>query len=98
MYATFLCLGRSFAILPALRGVVVRGSYRLVRHPAYAGELLMIAGCVVARPVAGSVAALLLAVPLVALRIRAEEELLMSRERYRSYAEQVRWRLVPGVW
>ena len=95
---TFLCLGKSFAILPVIRGIVVRGTYRLVRHPAYTGELLMILGCVVARPVLGSVAVFLLAVPLVALRIRAEETLLMTRSRYRSYAEQVRWRLVPGLW
>ncbi len=95
---TFLYLGKSFAILPALRQVVVRGTYRLVRHPAYAGELLMILGCVLARPAAASVAALLLAVPLVALRIHAEEVLLMTRPQYQSYAAEVRWRLVPGLW
>ncbi len=95
---TFLCLGRSFAILPALRSVVVRGTYRWVRHPAYAGELLMILGCVAARPALGSVAAFLLAVPFVALRIHAEEALMRTRPQYRSYAERVRWRLVPGLW
>ncbi len=95
---TFFYLGKSFAILPALRGIVVRGTYRLVRHPAYTGELLMIFGCVLARPVVASVAAFFLAVPLVALRIHAEEALLMTRRQYRSYAGVVRWRLVPGLW
>ncbi len=95
---TFLYLGKSFAILPSLRRVVVRGTCRLVRHPAYTGELMMILGCVLARPMAASVVALLLAVPLVVLRIHAEENLLMTRSRYRNYAVQVRWRLVPGLW
>jgi protein-S-isoprenylcysteine O-methyltransferase Ste14 len=38
------------------------------------------------------------AVPLVVLRIRAEERALRSLPEYRVYSERVRWRLVPGVW
>ncbi len=34
-------LGRSFGLLPANRGVVVRGAYRWVRHPIYAGYLFI---------------------------------------------------------
>lgn len=94
----FLSLGRSFAILPALRQVVERGPYRIVRHPAYAGEILMLVGCVVARPAARGLAVLLLALPLIALRVRAEESTLMTHSRYRVYAASVRWRLVPGLW
>ncbi len=42
-------LGRSFALLPGLRGEIVdRGPFRLVRHPAYFGELLMLAACALA--------------------------------------------------
>ena len=31
-------------------------------------------------------------------RIRREEALLNGDERYQHYTQQVRWRLVPGVW
>ncbi len=31
-------------------------------------------------------------------RIRHEEVLLSNDERYQRYAQEVRWRLVPGVW
>ncbi len=58
----------------------------------------MVLGCVWARPALVAVAVLLLAVPFIALRICAEEQLLLTRSRYRDYAERVRWRLVPGVW
>jgi protein-S-isoprenylcysteine O-methyltransferase Ste14 len=33
-----------------------------------------------------------------ALRIRAEERLLMQDTRYVAYAAQVRYRLIPGWW
>jgi len=96
---SFVFLGRSFAILPAVRGVVVRGPYRLVRHPAYLGELLMVVGCYVARPAELlGLLPLAFAVPLVVLRIRAEERALETAPDYGVYSGKVRWRLVPGVW
>ena len=47
---SFVFLGKSFAILPALRDIVVNGPYRIVRHPAYLGELLMVLACALAKP------------------------------------------------
>ena len=35
-----MTLGRSFGVVPANRGVVVGGPYRLVRHPIYTGYLI----------------------------------------------------------
>ena len=35
-----MALGRSFGLVPANRGVVVRGPYTLVRHPIYTGYLI----------------------------------------------------------
>ncbi|MEM9696900.1 MAG: hypothetical protein AAGA56_30470, partial [Myxococcota bacterium] len=40
---SLVTLGRSFAVLPSRRGLVRRGPYRLVRHPAYCAELTMVA-------------------------------------------------------
>lgn len=91
-------LGRSFALLPAVRGVVTTGPFRVVRHPVYAGELAMIVATGLARgpwwaAALGAVSTLLL-VP----RIRAEEALLGTTVEYRAYAAAVPDRLVPHVW
>jgi protein-S-isoprenylcysteine O-methyltransferase Ste14 len=91
-------LGRYFAFFPAVRGVTTGGPYRWLRHPAYCGELLMIAACALSLPTSLSVAVAAGAFPLVALRIRAEEALLLATEGYREYASRVRYRLVPGIW
>ena len=40
LWALF-ALGFSFSIAPEDRGVVMRGPYRLVRHPMYLGELIL---------------------------------------------------------
>ena len=91
-------LGRCFAILPGARGVVVRGPYRIVRHPAYAGELIMLGGCAWALGLPLGPIALVAALPCIAVRILAEERSLNRLEAYRAYAEKVRWRLVPLLW
>jgi len=93
-----LVLGRSFAILPAVRRIVTKGPYRVIRHPAYAGELIMVASCLLARPGWSTVAALVAGLPLVGLRIAAEERLLRSEAGYGEYKKRVRWRLLPLVW
>lgn len=96
-------LGRFFrreVTVEAGQHVVRSGPYRFVRHPAYAGNLLMYAGFGLA---IGSwvSAALVLAVATAAHipRIRVEEAEL-ERELgsdYRDY-ERTTARLVPGVW
>ncbi len=94
----FLNLGGSFAILPAVRSIVVGGPFRWMRHPAYCGEMLLALACWSARPSLLSIAPFLTGVPLIVARIMAEERLLMSSAAYRSYARRVKWRLVPFIW
>lgn len=91
-------LGRSFSVLPARRSIVVRGPYRLVRHPAYACELVMVAACCAAGGGWLSYWPLALSFALVVLRIHLEERLLRRSARYRRYCAQVPQRLLIAVW
>ena len=90
-------LGRSFAVLPASRVTVRHGAYGLVRHPAYACELLMLAGAVGSVGGWAWVAAAAVAALQVA-RLEHEERLLGRDPAYQSYRRQVRFRLLPGVY
>jgi protein-S-isoprenylcysteine O-methyltransferase Ste14 len=96
--ASLWTLGGSFGVLPALRGIVQRGPFRLVRHPAYACELLMVLSCTLAASSLASLWPALLAIALMVVRIRIEERLLGESQQYAAYGARVRWRLLPGVW
>jgi protein-S-isoprenylcysteine O-methyltransferase Ste14 len=75
------------------------GLYGLVRHPMYAGNLIMMVGIPLAL---GSYWGLVFVVPaliVLALRIRDEEKLLQEElDGYREYTQKVRYRLVPLMW
>ena len=47
-----MSLGRSFGLMPANRGIVSTGLYRVVRHPIYLGYLITHVGFVAANPTA----------------------------------------------
>lgn len=91
-------LGRSFAIFPARRALVTRGLYQWIRHPAYAGEMLVMLGFTHA--IGKVVAWLLILLTLAGLvwRIDREERLLAVDEGHARYRQLVRWRLLPGIW
>lgn len=79
--------------------VITTGPYASVRHPMYVGVALMI----LATPVAlGSTWGLLPAltiVPILMVRILNEERVLArDLKGYTEYRQQVKYRLVPGVW
>ena len=91
-------LGRSFAIFPARRSLVSNGLYRWIRHPAYAGEIMIMLGVAHA---AGTVLAWLLMMLTLAgmiARIDREERLLSVDQGHEHYRRQVPWRLVPRIW
>lgn len=92
-----LTLGRSFGLLPALRGVVVRGPYRLVRHPIYFGYLCTHIGffCFAASWRNLAVYTVLYACQVI--RIIDEERVLAADPEYGNYMKRVRWRLFPGL-
>jgi protein-S-isoprenylcysteine O-methyltransferase Ste14 len=90
-------LGRSFGLIPANRGIVSTGLYRLVRHPIYLGYLITHVAFVAANP--GPWNLLVLIISDVALLARAvcEEDTLSQDPKYRDYKTRVRWRVVPGL-
>jgi protein-S-isoprenylcysteine O-methyltransferase Ste14 len=92
-----LSLGRSFGLLPANRGVVGGGMYRIVRHPIYAGYLITHVGFLVGHW--GVWNAVVLIVGDVAVLVRAiyEERILGQDPAYAAYRERVKWRVLPGV-
>ena len=92
-----LSLRRSFGIAPANRGVKSDGLYRFVRHPMYAGYLMVHIGIMILMP--SPLNAVLYAIGWWAqiLRLRAEEALLGQDAAYQAYTQKVRYRLIPGV-
>ncbi|MGH6785500.1 MAG: methyltransferase family protein, partial [Novosphingobium sp.] len=92
-----LVLRRSFGIAAANRGVKVSGPYKFVRHPMYAGYLVVHIGLLALMPAAFNVLIYGIGWWAQILRLQAEERLLGDDPAYRAYAEQVRWRLIPGV-
>ena len=73
------------------------GAYRIVRHPIYAGLLLLAAGWSLVRSPLALVATVLLVVVLE-LKSRHEESMLLATyPEYSTYRERVRWRFLPGL-
>ena len=95
---SLLRLGRSFAVLPGRRSLVTGGPYRLLRHPAYLGELLMLTACFLAAPTVIGAVLMCLAPVFLGWRIHLEESLLAQDAGYQRYCQVVKWRLLPGLW
>jgi protein-S-isoprenylcysteine O-methyltransferase Ste14 len=92
-----MSLGRSFAILPANRGVVTGGAYRLVRHPIYAGYLVGHILFLLSSFSFYNLAAYALVSCLQVHRILREEAILARTPEYRDYMGRVRYRVIYGV-
>ncbi len=94
----YLALGRSFGLVPANRGLVTSGVYRLVRHPLYSSYVVADIGYLIQSPSAWNVGVLLAVWTCQVLRLLSEERLLSGDPDYRAYCKRTRWRLVPGLW
>ena len=92
-----ITLGRSFALLPANRGVVSTGLYQIVRHPIYMGYLVTHVAFLVASPSLWNIVALVAADAALLARAVCEEHTLAQDPAYRDYQTRVRWRVAPGI-
>lgn len=80
--------------------LVQSGPYRFIRHPAYAGYLLIVLGLALGySSLAGFAAILFVLLPSVIYRIRVEDKLLAEHfgVQFEDYAERTK-RLIPKVW
>jgi len=93
-----LYLGRRFALLPADRGVVTDGPFRAVRHPIYAGWLILSIGYVMAFPTIRNGLIVMATLPFILWRVQQEETLLAGDPDFCDYLARTRWRLIPGIY
>lgn len=80
--------------------LVQSGPYHFVRHPAYAGYLLIALGLALGySSLTGLVAIVTLLLPSLLYRMNVEERLLSEHfgEVYQRYVDKVK-RLIPGIW
>src|SRR5215813_9746649 len=79
--------------------VISTGPYAWVRHPMYAGALLLIIGLPLALGSCWGLAVFIPSVAVLIARLSDEEQFLMRNlAGYDAYCRRVRFRLVPGVW
>lgn len=93
-----ICLGRSFAIVAAIRIVKTYGPYRIIRHPMYAGYMLTSIGFLLYNFSLWNICAISCAWSVQILRIRAEEKILSTDPQWLLWSKQVRWKLLPFLY
>jgi len=87
------------AATPALSAPLeVTGPYRWLRHPIYLGWVLLVFGAPMMT--AGRLLFATISTAYLVVAIPIEERSLVQEfgQPYRDYQQQVRWRLVPGIW
>jgi protein-S-isoprenylcysteine O-methyltransferase Ste14 len=81
------------------QSVITTGPYRIVRHPLYSGTILFFVGTTLLLGAWWGLAATLVLVVLLGIRIRFEEKALRNGlAGYGAYMARVRYRLIPLVW
>lgn len=79
--------------------VIDTGLYGIVRHPMYSATILLFLSMPVVLGSPFSTAIMLGYLPIIAKRIRNEEQVLREGlAGYEEYLDRVRWRLIPHVW
>jgi protein-S-isoprenylcysteine O-methyltransferase Ste14 len=96
--AGLVSIGRSFAIVPALRELKTDYIYRYIRHPIYAGYILTFIGLLMNHVSTHNAVAISISMLLIIVRIQLEERFLVLHAPYKKYMKHTPWRLVPYVW
>jgi protein-S-isoprenylcysteine O-methyltransferase Ste14 len=96
--ASLLSLGRRFGVFPALRGLMTRGPYRLVRHPMYLAYMLADIGYNLQEWNFGTALMVMAGWASLLYRVQAEERVLSQDAGWSTYVALVRYRILPGLW
>ena len=79
--------------------VIDTGPYAVVRHPGYAGLcLFMLASALALESLYALIPAALVVMVLIVRTALEDRMLLEELPGYEAYAQQTRFRLLPGVW
>ncbi len=79
--------------------VVTTGPYHWVQHPGYAGAVLSYLATPFLLESLWTIVPVFLTVGILVARTFLEDRTLQEKlDGYREYAEEVRYRLIPGVW
>ena len=79
--------------------VIDTGLYGIVRHPMYSATVLMFLAMPLVLGSMPSFVIMLAYIPLIAKRIRNEEQVLLEGlDGYAAYCSKVKYRLLPFVW
>jgi protein-S-isoprenylcysteine O-methyltransferase Ste14 len=92
-----LSLGKSYALLPALRQVRRGFLYSYVRHPVYGMYILADLVVILLQPTFWNLATAAIGATAFYLRSRLEENVLCRDWVYVDYMQAVPWRFIPGV-
>ena len=95
---SLLTMGRLFGVRPALRGLVTRGPYKLVRHPIYLSYVIADIGYNLQEWNSVTLLLVLIGWASLVYRIYAEERVISQDAGWPAYFAQVRYRLFPGLW
>ncbi|WP_373036298.1 isoprenylcysteine carboxylmethyltransferase family protein [Sulfurimonas sp.] len=75
------------------------GPYKIVRHPGYAGNIFALPGIVLALGSVWTLIPVLIAIIIAVIRTELEDRTLQEELRgYKEYVQQVRYRLIPGIY
>jgi protein-S-isoprenylcysteine O-methyltransferase Ste14 len=96
--ASLLSLGRRFGVFPALRGLMKKGPYRLVRHPMYLAYVIADIGYNLQEWNFVTVLLVMVGWASLLYRINSEERVLSQDAGWSAYVALVRHRLFPGLW
>ena len=79
--------------------VVSAGLYGIVRHPMYAATLLLFLSMPLVLASLWSFVVMLIYIPIIAIRIRNEEQVLERELKgYTEYKQRVRYKVIPFIW
>jgi protein-S-isoprenylcysteine O-methyltransferase Ste14 len=75
------------------------GPYRIVRHPAYLGLILLFIGMPLSLGSVWGLIPAVLAVAFIIIRTNLEDRILQTElSGYQEYTNRTRYRIFPGIW